>query len=99
MDSGAAYQFENLKSAYNTQVGILSDQIADLTNQLRIKDADLRELLEKYAVLDKSVLPDSLVQRNMYNSRTGVPAEYIVNKSVNTVLTKSQLKQSPLRNY
>lgn len=30
MDGGAAYQFENLKKAYNTQVDVLSDQIADL---------------------------------------------------------------------
>ncbi|KAM3140927.1 hypothetical protein pb186bvf_006938 [Paramecium bursaria] len=99
MDSGAAYQFENLKSAYNTQVGILSDQISDLNNQLQLKSKDNTELLEKYTILDKNLIPDSLVHRNSYNSRTGVPAEYIANKAIHEATLKSQLRNSSIQRY
>ncbi|CAD8082592.1 unnamed protein product [Paramecium sonneborni] len=99
MDSGAAYQFENLKSAYNTQVGLLSDQIADLQNQLAIKNKELTEMIEKYTILDKSLLPETLVSRAAYNSRIGIPAELLANKSIHDATLKSQLRNSPIQRY
>ena len=45
--------------------------------------------MEKYTILDKNLIPDSLVHRNSYNSRTGVPAEYIANKAIHEATLKS----------
>lgn len=56
-------------------------------------------MIEKYSILDKSLLPESLVVRNTYNSRVGVPAEFLANKSIHEVTVRSQLRNSSIQRY
>lgn len=46
-------------------------------------------MFEKYTILDKSLLPETLVSRAAYNSRIGVPAELLANKSIHDATLKS----------
>lgn len=68
------------------------DQIADLEDRLCMKQRDLSEMIGKYSILDQAVITDQLVNQSMYNSRSGVPAEYITNKVVHDVLVKSIIR-------
>jgi UDP-N-acetylmuramyl pentapeptide synthase len=46
-------------------------------------------MIEKYTILDRSMLPETLVSRAAYNSRIGVPAELLANKSIHDVTVRS----------
>lgn len=54
------------------------------------------ELMARYSLLDKSLLPDDLITRNMYNSRNGIPAEFVANKAIHEVMMKSNLRSNSL---
>lgn len=56
-------------------------------------------MVEKYAILDKTMLPDSLVRGNTYNSRVGVPAEFIANKAIHDMSMRSQMRNSSIQRY
>lgn len=56
---------------------------------MSIKNKEVTELLEKYTILDKSMLPETLVSRAAYNSRIGIPAELLANKSIHEATLKS----------
>jgi len=53
-------------------------------------------MIEKYTILDRTALPESVVARNTYNSRVGIAAELIANKSIHDVTMRSQLRNSSI---
>ena len=48
-------------------------------------------------ILDRSHIPESLLRENMYNSKVGVPPEFIANKSVHDALLKSNQRNSSIK--
>jgi hypothetical protein len=52
------------------------------------------ELLDKYTILDRTILPDSKITANYRNS---IPAEFVANKAVHDVLTRSNVRGNSLR--
>ena len=48
-------------------------------------------------ILDRSYHPELLVKENMYNSKVGVPPEFIANKSAHDALLKSNLRNSSIK--
>ena len=55
MDEASQMQFENLKSAFNTQIQVLEEQLQDAHLAYNKKSKDFQEFVDKFMISQKQV--------------------------------------------
>ncbi|KAM3132366.1 hypothetical protein pb186bvf_015466 [Paramecium bursaria] len=79
------YQIENLKASFNTQIGILNQEINDYKNQLNQKEAQINDLIIKYQQMEKGYRDGQM------------GAEEVASKNIYDVLVRTKNRQGSAR--